>query len=186
MPRLLTATLLALVTASSFTAAAAAAQPLKADLERSKISFVGGKPDGSTHDGGFKKFKIDAQADLEQPSNSSLRIEIQTASLFADNPKLEGHLKNPDFFDVRKYPTAVFESTKIEAGEHEGTIVGKLKLLDKVEEITVPVKIEHSDEATKLTAKFKLDRARWGMRYGLEGNKINREVEITAVLHFQH
>ncbi len=163
-----------------------AAETLKPNMDKCKITFVGGKPDGSTHEGGFKKFKIDAQADFEDPTQSKIRIEIDTESLFADDPKLEGHLKNPDFFDVRKYPKAVFESTKIEASESAATLVGKLKLLDKTEELKIPLKVEHIDNQVKLSGKFKLDRTKWGMNYGTEDNKINKDVEVTVSLDFTH
>ncbi len=163
-----------------------AAETLKPDMEKCKITFIGGKPDGTTHEGGFKKFKIDAKADFEDSANSSLRIEIDTESLFADDPKLEGHLKNPDFFDVKNYPKAVFESTKIEMGEEGGVVVGKLKMLNKTEEVKLPIKIEHTDALTKLTGKLKIDRTKWGMNYGVEGNKINKEVEVAFALEFKN
>ncbi len=160
---------------------ASAADPLKVDLEKSKISFVGHKADGK-HEGGFKKFKVDAKADFEDPSNSSLRIEIDTSSLWSDDPKLTAHLKNPDFFDIRKYPKIVFESTKVAAHEDEGEakIVGKLVMLDKTEDLVVPVKFEVSEESVKVIATFKLDRTKWGMNYGK--GKINDEVDIAAEL----
>jgi polyisoprenoid-binding protein YceI len=165
---------------------AAAAEPLKPDMDKCKITFVGGKPTGETHKGGFKKFKIDAQADFENPSNSSIKLEIETESLFADHPNLEGHLKNADFFDVRKYPKVVFESTDIKPAESEATLVGKLTMLGKTEELTIPLNVEHVDNMVKLSGKFKLDRTKWGMTFGTEGNKINKEVEVAVELVFNH
>lgn len=162
-----------------------AAEALQPNMEKCKITFVGGKPDGSTHEGGFKKFTIDSKADFEDPSQSSMRIEIDTASLYADDPRLEAHLKNPDFFDVRNHPKAVFESTKIEAGEEEVVMVGKLKLLGKVEELKIPLKVETSEDLVKLSGKFKLDRTKWGMNYGIEGNKINKDVEVTVAFELK-
>lgn len=164
--------------------AAMAAEELKPDMEKSKLTFVGGKPDGTKHEGGFKKFDVTAKADFEDPSKSSLRIEIKTESIFSDDEKLTQHLMNPDFFDVRKYPKSVFESTKIEPkGESEATITGKLKLLDKVGDVEAPCEVEVTDTTVKLAGKFKLDRTKWGMNYG-EG-KINKEVEIAFELVFK-
>ena len=175
--------MLASLVAFSFGLVAQAADPLKLDKEKSKITFVGSKTDGK-HSGGFKEFAVDAKADMEDPSKSSITIDINADSLFSDDEKLTGHLKNPDFFDVRKYPKIKFVSTKIEvAGEAEATIVGKLKLLDKEVEVKVPCKVEASDSSIVLNAKFKIDRTLWGMKYG-EG-KINKDVEIDAVLNFK-
>ena len=170
---------------SSVGVAYAATEELKLDAEKSKITFVGHKPDGTKHEGGFKKFSVDASADFEDPSKGSLKIEIATESLWSDDDKLTEHLKNPDFFDVRKYPKAVFESTGIKHDDATGEvkIVGKLKLLAKTEEMTVPVEVEMTDESLKLVAKFKIDRMKWGMTYGQ--GKINDEVDIVADLVFK-
>lgn len=151
--------------------------------EKSEITFVGKKNDGS-HSGGFKAFKVDCQADFGDPSKSSLNIDIDADSLFSDNEMLTNHLKNPDFFDVRKYPTITFESTSIEpVNEREATIVGKLKMLDKSVEVKVPVKVSVSDSTVELKAEFKIDRTDWGMTYG-EG-KIEKEVQVTAIMTFK-
>lgn len=160
-----------------------AADSLEADLEKCKITFVGSKPDKSSHEGGFKEFKIDAKADWEDPAKSSIMIEIKTESLFSDDDKLTAHLKNPDFFNVRKFPKAVFKSTKIEAdSETEAKITGKLTMLDKEVEVTIPVKMEVNDEAVKMTGKFKIDRTKWGMDYGK--GKINDEVDMAIEFVF--
>lgn len=161
-----------------------AAETLEADLEKCKIGFVGSKPDGTKHEGGFKKFEIDAKADFDDPTQSSLRIEIKTDSIWSDADKLTAHLKNPDFFDIRKYPKIVFESTEIvPKEENKATITGKLVMLDKTEDLEVPVDVEASDDGIKLVAKFKLDRTKWGMDYGK--GKIDDKVEITAELVFK-
>jgi polyisoprenoid-binding protein YceI len=158
------------------------AQNVKLDLEKSKIDFVGKKPAGESHKGGFKEYTADAKIDWETPANSKLVIEIKTASLWSDNDKLTAHLKNPDFFNADKFPKIKFESTEIKSGESEGSIKGKLTMLDKTEEVTVPVKVEVSDGNLIVKAEFKLDRTKWGMNFGRPN--INDEVEITAVLHY--
>jgi polyisoprenoid-binding protein YceI len=160
-----------------------AADVLKPNLEKSTISFLG-KKTGGEHKGGFKKFVINATADHDEPSKSSLKIEIDVASLWADDPKLEAHLKAPDFFDVKKYPKAVFEATKIEkVSDSESNVHGKLTMLGKTAEIVVPVKVEVTEEKIAVTTKFNIDRTKWGMEYGK--GMINDEVEITSELIFQ-
>lgn len=163
-----------------------AAEKLTLEQKESKIEFVGKKSDGE-HKGGFEKFSADATADHDHPEKGSLKITIQADSLFSDDPKLTAHLKNPDFFDVKKYPTITFESKKIELDDSEdgkATIVGTLKLLDKEEALEVPVTVEQTEKEIVVHAKFKLDRSKWGMKYG-EG-KIEKDVDVTATLHFKH
>lgn len=158
-----------------------AAEKLSLDKEHSRIHFVGAKADGE-HKGGFKKFTVDAEVDLEKPSSGSLEIVIEASSLFSDAAKLTNHLKSPDFFDVRKYPKITFKATKIThaTDEVKAKIVGKLKMLGKEVEITVPVVAEVTDSKITLTTDFKIDRTQWGMDYGQ--GQINNEVAVTAVL----
>jgi polyisoprenoid-binding protein YceI len=162
-------------------AAPSFAEDLKVNKEKSKINFVGKKTDGK-HVGGFKDMTAEAKVDHESPAKSSLKIEIKTDSLWSDDEMLTAHLKNPDFFDVKKYPTIKFESTKIDMSGAEGTITGKLTMLGKTEEVKVPVKAEISDSELKLVAEFKIDRMKWGMTSGK--GKIDDEVAITAELLF--
>lgn len=162
---------------------ALAADPLKLIEDKSKITFLGKKPDGE-HKGGFKKFKVDAVADHEDMTKSTIKIEIETDSLWADDEKLAGHLKNADFFDVKKYPKATFESTKIEKiSDTEAKIHGKMTMLNKTEELVVPIKVDANEERILLNAVFKLDRTKWGMNYGK--GKINDNVDMTVELAFK-
>jgi polyisoprenoid-binding protein YceI len=156
-------------------------QEVKLNKEKSKIDFLGKKADGK-HAGGFKDFSADAKVNWESPEKSTLTIEIKTDSLWSDDAKLTDHLKNPDFFDVKKFGTIKFESTKIESGETEGKITGKLTMLGKTGEITVPTKVEVADGALIIKAEFKVTRSKWGMTYGIP--KVNDDVEITATLHY--
>lgn len=153
--------------------------------EKSTIEFVGSKPDGK-HKGGFKKFEAAAIADFENPSRSSLNIQIDAKSLWSDDEKLTNHLKNPDFFDVRKYPAITFESVEIVPGEGEekqAMIKGDMQMLGKSVAIEVPIQAQVTEESVEITTEFAIDRTKWGMTYG-EG-KIDKEVKITAKLHFK-
>ncbi|WP_168566457.1 YceI family protein [Crateriforma spongiae] len=173
----------AVACAAFFLNTPAGAEGLKLVPDDSKISFVGTKPDGK-HDGGFKKFTADATLNPENPLDASLKVVIQTASLWSDNPKLTNHLKNPDFFDVRKYPEIRFESDKMVAGDEPrtGKMVGKLTMLGKTETVEVPVVCMAKSDGATLTADFKIDRTKWGMTYGQ--GKIDNDVAIKATLKF--
>ena len=155
-----------------------AAEAYKVASEKSKVTFVGKKADGE-HKGGFKKVTGEAKVDHETPANGSIKLEIDTTSIWSDNAKLTEHLKNPDFFNVRKYPKITFESTKIEHGEDGGMITGKLTMLDKTVETKVPVKAEKADDGSiNLKAVFKIDRTKWGMNY--EEAKIKKDVDLVC------
>lgn len=88
---------------------------------------------------------------------------------------LEGHLKNADFFDVEKNPTAEFKITKVANLEGtaenavEGankTVSGNLTLLGKSLNVSFPAKVAVVDGNVTLQAKFTVNRADWGIKFG--------------------
>ena len=144
--------------------------------QNTKIQFicahVGARPD--PRKGSFAKFTGKAQ--VEGSSLKSLSVEIDTASIGTEFEKLTNHLKSPDFFEVRKYPTAKFESTKIDAS----TVTGKLTLHGVTKDITFPATIEVTDSGLKLNAEFTLDRSEFGMTY--DPKKVENKVMMTVVV----
>jgi polyisoprenoid-binding protein YceI len=158
-----------------------AADALKLDAKKSKIEFVG-KKTGGQHSGGFKKFTAEARVDIEKPTEGTLEIEIDATSIFSDDEKLTNHLKNDDFFDIRKYPKIIFKSKKIETKDEKATMIAELTMLGETVEIEVPVEAEMQDSSIKINAAFEIDRTKWGMDYGV--GKVKKEVEIRVELVF--
>ncbi len=150
--------------------------------EKSKIEFVGSKPSGS-HKGGFKTFTVEGNIDWDNLSNSSLKINIDATSLWADDGGLTSHIKNRDFFNVGNFSKIQFDTTKIELGnDGVATVSGKLTMLDQSIDMSIPCKIAITDSGLTVTAKFTIDRTKWGMNYGQ--GRVNNDVEISATLAF--
>src|SRR6056297_2907963 len=178
--RLAVVTALALGTITS----PAVAESVTLDPKNSKIDFVGKKKDGQ-HAGGFKSFTADADANFENPEQSSLMIVIDATSLWSDNEKLTNHLKNPDFFDVRKHPKIKFESIEMKPGKerNQGIMKAKMTMLGKTQEVEMPLTCVVDGSLVKLTSDFKIDRTRWGMTYGQ--GRVDNDVAIRATLVFK-
>lgn len=86
------------------------------------------------------------------------------------NTKLVTHLKSEDFFNVAKYPTAVFKvkSAKSVPGfvGPTYTVTGDLTIKDKTNEISFPVVVQTKDGKTTATANITIDRTKWEVKYG--------------------
>jgi len=148
-----------------------------------KIQFVGthsgAKPDPRT--GGFAKFKGKAEIDAAKKTLKSVSVEIETASLFTEIQKLTDHLKSPDFFEVREYPKATFESTKVVAGATgKATITGKLALHGVTKEISFPATIEVGEKGLTLKSEFSIDRTQFGMTFGK--GKVEPKISMTVII----
>ena len=147
--------------------------------ENTTIAFVGSKPDGK-HSGGFKKLKGSVTVDPAKMEDAKVEVEIDTASLHSDNAGLTQHLKAPDFFNVKKHPTAKFVSTKVTGDATAFTLTGKLTLLGKTKEVSIPVKVKSDGDSHTLTGETKIDRTEFGMTYGK--GKIDDKVSLKIVV----
>ena len=67
--------------------------------------------------------------DAAAPANSSVEVILPMSGIDSFVPKLDEHLKGPDFFDAAKYPQATFRSTSVRAvGDNRLQVVGNLDL----------------------------------------------------------
>jgi polyisoprenoid-binding protein YceI len=66
--------------------------------------------------------------DPAYPQASALTIETPIEELVTTSDKLNAHLKTADFFDTATYPTARFQSTRIEVTDQRARITGDFTL----------------------------------------------------------
>ncbi|MDE5447868.1 hypothetical protein BAX94_00505 [Elizabethkingia meningoseptica] len=122
-------------------------------------------------------------------------IKVDPASVTEADKKptdLEAHLKNPDFFNVEKNPVSDFKITSVTdlaeapqdaiAGANK-TVSGNLTLLGKTMNVTFPAKVDVADNTAAIQAKFTVNRADWGIKFGTtEANPaewmISKDIEI--------
>ncbi|MEM7135333.1 MAG: YceI family protein [Myxococcota bacterium] len=151
--------------------------------ENSKIEFVGAKVTKS-HPGGFTKFAgtVDVRDPLE---DSIVKVEIETASLYTDSEKLTNHLKSPDFFDVAKYPSASFTSTKIVKTGDGHAMTGDLTLHGQTKTVTFPATLTKGEGGGVAgRAEFAINRHDFGITYpGMPDDLIRDNVVIKLTLN---
>jgi len=106
-------------------------------------------------------------------------LKVDPASVTEKDKKssdLEGHLKNADFFDVEKNPTADFKITGVApldaaaakdavVGANK-TISGNLTLKGKAVNVTFPAKVTIANGTATLQAKFTVNRTDWDIKFG--------------------
>lgn len=149
----------------------------------SKVMFVGihtgSKPDPRTC--GFADFAGEAIFSADGKTLTGVSIEMKVNSIYTFNNNLTQHLKSGDFFDAREYPSAKFESSKVEIGaDGKGTLVGKLSLMKGTVEVEIPVTLNQSAAGFTLSGEVSIDRTKFGMDKMTE--KIGKEVAVSFVL----
>ena len=143
----------------------------------SKIDFIGSKVTRS-HNGGFTNF-----AGKIQVANGKIvgtpEFKIAMKSAWADDKRLEGHLKSKDFFDVANNPVATFTVTSIEAAGAQQKVTGNLDLHGVTKSISFPADIKIADDAVAVKADFAINRRDFNINYpGMPNDLIRDNVVI--------
>lgn len=98
-------------------------------------------------------------------SIKKLEVIIDMKSLHHENKDLKKHLRNKDFFEVKKYQAAVFTLLKpIKIKNGKTILVGNLtiKNITNIEEIEVEIL---KDKTVEISFTTKLDRTKYGVKF---------------------
>jgi polyisoprenoid-binding protein YceI len=93
-------------------------------------------------------------------SKSSFSIMIKSESINTENESRDEHLRNEDYFDVKKYPEIRFVSSSIRATNKKGdySVTGNLTMKNKTKEISFPFKAVKNGSGYLFSGSFKMNR----------------------------
>ena len=145
----------------------------------------------STVRGGFSKVKGTVSLDDKDVAKSGVDVTIDASSVDTREPKRDEDLRSDKFFDVAKYPTIAFKSTKVEQ-----LAPGKLKVTGdltmhgvtkevvlEVEGPTAPIKDPWGNQRAAVTATTKINRQDFGVKWNKTldngGMMLGDEVAVT-------
>ena len=138
----------------------------------------------SKSQGEFLKFSGSFNFDPKDIRASTAQVTIQAASVDMDNEKWNDHMRNEDFFDVEKYPTIKFKSTRVEVvSANKINLHGRLTMLGHTEPVVL--KVTHNKSGVHpfsgkyvsgFSATTSVKRSLFGMNYGLPA--LGDDVEI--------
>ena len=117
-----------------------------------------------------------ARRDGARATKSSVKAVIKAASIDTGIEKRDAHLRNPDFFEVEKYPEITFESTRIEKKGKQLVAHGTFTMHGVSKEIALPFTIngvrQAADGKTTLgvTARATLSRKDYGISFARPDN----------------
>lgn len=163
---------------------------LAINTEASKVFWLGKKVSGQ-HNGDVQIKSGYVTVAGEQLTGGKFVLDMNTINdldLEGEwKAKLEGHLKNEDFFNVATYPEATLEITNVSgSGVATVEISANLTIKDVTKNITFNANVtEISETSFKANADFNIKRADWGVTY--EGQKddliseeINFKIDLTT------
>ena len=179
-------------------------QVFKIDTANSSVTWIGAKVTGR-HNGIFRIQEGELTLHNGQASGgktildmTGMRSDDKTIDE-ANNKKLTRHLRSPDFFDVERHPTAIFELTSVSPyegnAEQEETssafasktrelrvkdpthrITGNLTIKGITRSVSFPAKITLEDSILKAKANFNINRSDWNLIYGADQSLGNQTI----------
>lgn len=144
----------------------------------------------STPSGKFSKVKGELRFDEKNPIKSSVEVEIDANSIVTGVDKFDEHLRGKNFFDVEKYPTITFKSTKVElAGPKAAKVYGDLTMMGISKPIILNVVLNKIGrhpfypfvgKTIGFSANTTINRSDFGMKYALPGVADEVKIDIEA------
>ena len=119
--------------------------------------------------GHFKDYTGFIEMDPDAGTVKAIEATIKTASVTTNQEKRYTHLRNPDFFDVEKYPTMSYKMKTYKKSSDGYTAIGDLTLHGVTKEITLTgnlngvAKDPWGNTRAGFTAEGKVNRKDFGM-----------------------
>ncbi|MEM7754434.1 MAG: YceI family protein [Planctomycetota bacterium] len=132
--------------------------------------------------------------DTENPSESTFSATIPIESIDTNNDRRDGHLKAADFFNMRQFPTATFESTLVNTTDEDGVfeLRGDLTLHGRKRPVVATLHdfgtaTFRGNDIAAFEARFEIKRADFGMTTyvaedGSDSGGLGNTVEIVIAV----
>lgn len=165
-------------------AAASAAETYTVDPVHSSISFMIQHAGLSKIHGRFNDFSGKITIDSDDPSKSTFSITIPIDSIDTNNVKRDEHLRAPDYFNSKQFPTMTFQSTKVKPIDGGLEVTGDLTMHGVTKSITMKLKggdkvveFPKGKQRIGVDSSFSIKRSDFGVT--VEPTALGDEIPIT-------
>ena len=110
-------------------------------------------------DGSFRKFDAQISFDPKKPEASRVAFTIDLGSASIGTAETEAELAKPDWFNLKLFPQASFQSSSVKplgAGRFE--VAGTLAIKGNRQPVVVPVSISQAGRTSTATGSFTIKR----------------------------
>lgn len=170
--------------AASLISTSALAADYQIDVTHSAVTFETGHLGIARLPGRFNEFSGSYTWSDDNLADNAVSVVIQANSIDSNHSERDAHLRSPDFFNVRQYPTITFNSTSYSGTEEEGVLTGELTLHGVTREIEMSiVKVGEGEDPwggyrQGFVAQAELRRSEFGIDYFIPGVADETELKI--------
>jgi polyisoprenoid-binding protein YceI len=140
MRRTLSASTLALGLVVALSSALRAADEYAYDGVHSSVTFKARHLDISWIHGRFNEVSGKFVIDRQDPSKSTFELSVKADSVDTGNVKRDEHLRQPDYFDTKQFPTIDFKSTSVKPIDGGYEVTGDFTMHGKTKPMTLVLK----------------------------------------------
>lgn len=142
------------------------ANVFRSDPVRSALHFTFEQAGAKTR-GRFEDFSVVLE-ESARGEPQALRVLVQVRSLNTQDKDRDGALRGAELFDVARYPTAAFESARIETGANGNHVArGRLTIRDVSRDVALPFTlVRQADGGRELRGRLSLQRLDYGVGQG--------------------
>lgn len=166
------------------------------DPTHSRIGFVARHAMVTKVRGSFTKFNGSGVFDAENPTKSSLSVEIVATSIDTGNTDRDNHLRSNDFFDMERFPTITFTSTTVTSLSGDiYRVVGDLTIKSVTQSVEIDFEVSgpstdpYGNQRLGLEGSTTINRKDFGVTWNaaletggvLVGEKIALEFDISFI-----
>lgn len=117
--------------------------------------------------GHFKKAKVDLVFDPAAPAKSTVRLDLDLASIDAGSADANSEVVGKPWFDLKNFPTATFVSSSVKPlGGDRYEMTGKLTIKGKTRDVTTPVTVTQNGNTAAFDGGFTLKRLEFAIGDG--------------------
>jgi polyisoprenoid-binding protein YceI len=139
--------------------------------------------------GDFKEIAGSVIFDAADPSKNAVELTVPVEAIDTRNEKRDQHLKSPDFFNAKQFPTITFKSSKIEGTGDTYKITGDLTIHGVTKPVTAEFKKGAENKGQKGEtrgggeARFTIKRSDYDMKFmtGPLGDDVNIILSLEGI-----
>jgi polyisoprenoid-binding protein YceI len=139
--------------------------------------------------GRFNEISGKFTIDTADAGKSAFEVSIPIESIDTGNKQRDEHLRSPDFFNAKQFPTLTFKSTKVAKAKDGLEVTGDLSLHGVTKPVTFTLtggktaEFPKGTPRTGYTTKFMIKRSDYGMDKSLPavGDEVEIEVSFEGV-----
>lgn len=149
----------------------------------------------SKTNGKFLEYSGVVEMDSEAKEFKTIEAVIQTKSVFTDHKKRDEHLRSPDFFDAKTFPTMTYTMKSYKKTGDSYTALGDLTIRGVTKELTLVgtfngvAKDPWGNTRAGFTAEGTLNRKDYGMKFSkmldngglMVGDEVKLMLEIEVI-----